>query len=212
VRGTLAPWQIPFAPVNGRLGSGRSGNHASRKRHQRLSAVRKELTLNTSISSLPTSTEPLVDALATRLRHADLIGWAQITARAEELGLSFEGLRLLLALTTGNGPSRVSDLAHISGLPLDAAYPAIQHLRGRGYVREKRRQYSLNEDGRELVAILDAAHREGIQAYVDQLDPRERQRLAEVLRDHADKCARSPMPIFRSRACAHLGAPIRWTL
>jgi DNA-binding MarR family transcriptional regulator len=136
--------------------------------------------VNPSTSRLPTSTEPLVDAIATRVRNVDLIGWAQITARAEELGLSFEDLRLLLALTTRNGPSSVSDLARSSGLSLDAAYPAIHHLRGRGYVREERRQYSLSEDGRELVAILDAAHREGIQAYVDQLDPRERQRLHEA--------------------------------
>lgn len=139
--------------------------------------------MNASTSRLPSSTDPLVDALAKRLRSADLIGWAQITARAEELGLSFEDLRLLLALTTRNGPSGVSDLASLSGLPLDAAYPAVNHLHGRGYVREERRRYSLTEDGRELVAVLDAAHREGIQAYVDQLDPRERQRLGEVLLD-----------------------------
>jgi DNA-binding MarR family transcriptional regulator len=47
-------------------------------------------------------------------------------------------------------------------------------------LREERRRYSLSEDGRELVAILDAAHREGIQAYVDQLDPGERQPLEEA--------------------------------
>jgi DNA-binding MarR family transcriptional regulator len=136
--------------------------------------------VNASNTRSPTSTEPLVEAIATRLRYADLIGWAQITARAEELGLSFEDLRLLLALTARNGPSTVSDLARISGLSLQAAYPAVSHLRGRGYLREERRQYSLSEDGRELVAILEAAHREGIQAYVDQLDPRERQRLDEA--------------------------------
>jgi DNA-binding MarR family transcriptional regulator len=136
--------------------------------------------VNPSTGRSPTSTEPLVEAIATRLRQVDLISWAQITARAEELGLSFEDLRLLLALNTRNGPSSVSDLARLSGLSLDAAYPAIHHLRRRGYVREERRQYSLSEDGRDLVALLDAAHREGIQAYVDQLDPRERQRLNEA--------------------------------
>jgi DNA-binding MarR family transcriptional regulator len=125
-------------------------------------------------------TEPLVEAIATRIRNVDLIGWAQITARAEEHGLSFEDLRLLLALTTRDGPSSVSDLARISGLSLNAAYPAMHHLHGRGVVGEERRQYALSEDGRELVALLDAAHREGIQAYVDQLDPPERQRLGEA--------------------------------
>jgi DNA-binding MarR family transcriptional regulator len=137
--------------------------------------------VDTSASPVPTSTERLVEALTTRLRRADLIGWAQITARAEELGLSFENLRLLLALAVKDGPCSVSDLSRRSGLSLDAAYPAVHNLRARGYVREEQRQYSLSEDGRELVAILDAAHREGIQAYVDQLDPRERQQLAEVL-------------------------------
>ncbi len=131
-------------------------------------------------SRLPRSSDPLVEALATRLRRVDLIAWARIAAWAEKLELSFEDLRLLLALTIKDGPSSASDLAGTSGLSLDAAYPAIHDLRGRGYLREERRRYSLSEDGRELVAILDAAHREGIQAYVDQLDPRERQALEEA--------------------------------
>jgi DNA-binding MarR family transcriptional regulator len=132
---------------------------------------------------MTTSTDSLVDALAERLRRADLIGWAQITARAEELGLSFEDLRVLLALAVKDGPFNVSDIARSSGLSLDAAYPAVHELRGRGYLREERRQYSLSEDGRDLVAQMDAAHREGVQAYVDQLDPRERERLAEALQN-----------------------------
>jgi hypothetical protein len=37
--------------------------------------------------------------------------------------------------------------------------------------------YSLSPRGQELVAMLDATHREGIQAYVDQLDPDDRRRL-----------------------------------
>ena len=131
-------------------------------------------------SPLPRPSEPLVEALATRLRRVDLIGWAQIAAWAEKLELSFEDLRLLLALTTKDGPSTVSDLARISGLSLDAAYPAIHLLHGRGYLLEQRRQYSLSDDGRELVASLDAAHRDGIQAYVDQLDPHERRALDEA--------------------------------
>ncbi len=129
---------------------------------------------------LPRSDEALVEALATRLRRADLISWARIAASAEKLELSFEDLRLLLALTIQDGPSSVSDLAALSGFSLDTAYPAIHDLRGRGYLREERRRYSLSEEGRELVAILDAAHREGIQAYVDQLDPGERQSLEEA--------------------------------
>ena len=138
--------------------------------------------MSASTRRVPTSTEPLVEALASRLQCVDLIGWAQITARAEKLGLSFADLRLLLALTTRNGLSSASALARISGFSLDAAHPALHHLRSRGYVREERRRYSLSEDGRELVAMVHAAYREGIQAYVDGLDPRDRKWLAEAMR------------------------------
>jgi len=139
--------------------------------------------VNASTSRFPASSEPLIEALATRLHCVDLVSWGEITMRAEELALSFEDLRLLLALTTRDGPSGVRDLARISGLSLQAAYPAVSRLRGRGYLREvSRGRYSLSEDGRELVDILDAAHREGIQAYVDGLDTSEREWLDEAIR------------------------------
>ena len=120
-----------------------------------------------------TSTDPLVEALATRLRLMDLVGWQRIATWAEQSELSFEDLRLLLALAVmDDGPAAVSELADLAGFSLDAAYPAAHRLRGRGYLREERRQYALSQQGQELVAKLDAAHREGIQAYVDQLDAR----------------------------------------
>jgi DNA-binding MarR family transcriptional regulator len=130
-----------------------------------------------------TATDPLVEALATRLRLMDLIGWQRIATWAEESGLSFEDLRLLLALALklDDGPATVSDLAELAGFSLDVAYPATHSLRRRGYLHEERRQYSLSEQGQELVARLDAAHREGIQAYVDTLEPEERQRLRDAL-------------------------------
>jgi DNA-binding MarR family transcriptional regulator len=126
-----------------------------------------------------TSTDPLVEVLATRLRRLDLVGWQRIATWAEESELSFEDLRLLLALAfkIDDGPATVSELADLAGLPLEVAYPATHRLRGRGYLREERRQYSLSQQGQELVAMLDAARREGIQAYVDQLDPDESRRL-----------------------------------
>jgi DNA-binding MarR family transcriptional regulator len=126
-----------------------------------------------------TSTDSLVEALATRLRRMDLVGWKRIAAWAEESGLSFEDLRLLLALAVkmDDGPAAVSELADLAGFPLDIAYPATHRLRGRGYLREEGRHYSLSEQGRELVAGLDATHRQGIRAYVDQLDPNDRQQL-----------------------------------
>jgi DNA-binding MarR family transcriptional regulator len=129
-----------------------------------------------------TSTDPLVEVLATRLRLMDLVGWQRIATWAEESELSFEDLRLLLALALkmDHGSAAVSELADLAGFSLDVAYPATHRLRGRGYLREERRQYSLSQQGQELVAKLDAAHREGIQAYVDQLDPEEQQRLREA--------------------------------
>jgi DNA-binding MarR family transcriptional regulator len=126
-----------------------------------------------------TSTDPLVEVLATRLRRLDLIGWQRIAAWAEESELSFEDLRLLLALAVkmDDGSTSISDLAELAGFSLDVAYPAIHRLRGRGYLSEERRQYALSEQGQDLVARLDAVHREGIQAYVDQLDLDDRRQL-----------------------------------
>ena len=127
-----------------------------------------------------TDTDPLVEVLATRLRLVDLIGWQRIATWAEQSELSFEDLRMLLALAVkmDDGPAAVSELADLAGFSLDVAYPATHRLRGRGYLREERRQYSLTQQGEELIARLDAAHREGIQEYVDQLDRDERQRLS----------------------------------
>jgi DNA-binding MarR family transcriptional regulator len=126
-----------------------------------------------------TSSDPLVEVLVTRLRVLDLVGWQRIAAWAEESGLSFEDLRLLLAcaLKVDDGPVAVSELGELAGFPLEVAYPATHSLRRRGYLVEEGRHYSLSEKGKELVATLDAAHREGIRAYVDQLDPNERQQL-----------------------------------
>jgi hypothetical protein len=129
-----------------------------------------------------TSTDPLVEALATRLRLIDLISWQRIATWAEESELSFEDLRLLLALALkiDDAPATVSEVGELAGFSLDVAYPATHSLRRRGYLREERRQYSLSQQGQELVARLDAAHREGIQAYVDTLDRDERQRLCKA--------------------------------
>lgn len=129
-----------------------------------------------------TSTDPLVEAIAARLRVMDLVGWQRIATWAEESQLSFEDLRLLLALALKKteGPAAVSELAELAGFSLDVAYPAIHGLRRRGYLREERRHYSLSEQGEELVAMLDSAHREGIQAYVEQLDREEDQLLRDA--------------------------------
>jgi hypothetical protein len=126
-----------------------------------------------------TSPDPLVEVLVARLRVLDLVAWQQISAWAEESELSFEDLRLLLALAVkiDDGPVVISELAELAGFPLDIAYPTVHRLRGRGFLLEEQRHYSLSPQGQELVSRLDAAHREGIQAYVDQLDPDERPQL-----------------------------------
>jgi DNA-binding MarR family transcriptional regulator len=125
------------------------------------------------------STDPLVEALATRLRLIDVVAWQRIAAWAEEAGLSFADLRLLLALAqkVDDGPTEVTELARLAGFSLGTAYPAIRSLTGRGYLLEERRHYSLSEHGLKLVAAMDGTHREGIQTYVDRLDRDERERL-----------------------------------
>jgi DNA-binding MarR family transcriptional regulator len=130
-----------------------------------------------------TSNDQLVEALATRLRRMDLVGWQRVAAWAEQSELSFEDLRLLLALAVKDedGPASISELADLAGFSPEVAYPATHRLRGRGYLSEEGRQYSLSQHGRELVASLDAAHREGIRAYVDKLDPDERERIRKAL-------------------------------
>jgi DNA-binding MarR family transcriptional regulator len=129
-----------------------------------------------------TSTDSLVEVLATRLRLLDLIGWQRIAAWAEESELSFEDLRLLLALAlkADEGPTPVTELAELAGFSLDVAYPAIHGLRRRGYLHEERRLYSLSEEGRGLIAKLDEARREGIRAYVDTFDPEEAERFQKA--------------------------------
>jgi hypothetical protein len=130
-----------------------------------------------------TTTDPLVEALAARLRLVDIVAWQRIATWAEESELSFEDLRLLLALAAkmDDGPAHVSELAELAGFPLDVAYPATHRLRGRGYLREEQRRYSLSQEGQELVETLDAAHREGIQSYVHGLDRDERERISSAL-------------------------------
>jgi DNA-binding MarR family transcriptional regulator len=125
------------------------------------------------------STDQLVETLAIRMRRMDLVGWQSVTTWAEQSGLSFEDLRMLLALALkiDDDPVAVSELAGLAGFSLNAAYPAVHRLQDRGYVREDRRRYALSPRGQQLVAGLDTARREGIQAYVGALDREERARL-----------------------------------
>jgi DNA-binding MarR family transcriptional regulator len=129
--------------------------------------------------TVTTPTDPLVEVLATRLRVLDLMGWQRVAAWAEQADLSFEDLRLLIALAVkrDDGPTAISELAELAGFSVEKAYPVTHRLRGRGYLYEERRLYALSPEGLDLVAKLDASHREGIEAYVAQLDPDEIPRL-----------------------------------
>jgi DNA-binding MarR family transcriptional regulator len=128
------------------------------------------------------SNDALIEALAARLRVLDLIGWRRIATWAEQSELSFEDLRLVLAVAVkaDEGPVVISELAELAGFSLEVAYPATHRLQRRGYLSEEHRRFVLTEQGQELVARLDAAHREGIQAYVDQLEPDERELLEKT--------------------------------
>jgi DNA-binding MarR family transcriptional regulator len=129
---------------------------------------------------MTTATDPLVEVLSIRMRRMDLVAWQQIASWAEQFELSLESLRLLLAVKVCDGPAAVSELARLAGLSLHAAYPAIGGLRVRGYLHEERRRYALSDHGQDLTAALEAAHRDGIRAYVDELDPSERRQLDEA--------------------------------
>jgi hypothetical protein len=131
------------------------------------------------MSTDTTSTDPLVEVLATRLRVIDLVVWRRIATWAEESGLSFEHLRLLLALAAqANGkPVTISELGALAGLALDVAYPSTHTLHACGYLLEESRRYSLTQHGQELLAGFYGAHREGIEAYVQTIDGEERERL-----------------------------------
>jgi DNA-binding MarR family transcriptional regulator len=131
-------------------------------------------------TAIPTSTDPLVEELATRLRGTDLVAWQRITSWAEQFQLSFENLRVLLAMKVSGGPAAASELADLAGLSLHAAYPAIGDLWTRGYLREEHRRYILTQSGQDLIAALEAAHRDGVQTYVEGLDASERRRLEEA--------------------------------
>jgi len=60
-------------------------------------------------------------------------------------------------------------------------------------LREERRRYSPRPDGREVLAPIDAAHREGIKAYLDGLDAGDRKWLDEAIR----MSARTNTPLYR---------------
>jgi DNA-binding MarR family transcriptional regulator len=137
--------------------------------------------MNWVMSNDPASTDRLVEALATRLRRVDLVGWAQIVRWSEENGLALETVRLAIAFAAAEDESDAGALAELSGFSLNGVYPALHRFIDLGYAREVRRRYSLTDAGRDLVAAIDVAHLAGIRRYVEELPAAERDELQVAL-------------------------------
>ena len=135
-----------------------------------------------SRESAPSSPDRLTQEFDARLREVDLLVCARIMeswAQASEFSL--EETRLLLVLAAISGPSTAGQLAARSGISIDNVYPALGRLKQHGDVREDQRSYALTDVGEASVASLDAARREGIEAFVSDLDDDARRRLESAL-------------------------------
>ena len=130
----------------------------------------------------PSSLDRLIEELDARLQTVDLVVGTRVMASwAQASELSLEEARLLVVLATSSDPPNANQLATLSGIAIDHVYPALARLSQRGYTREKQRRYSLTGQGKESVACLEAARREGVAAYVSNLAPEDRRRLAAAL-------------------------------
>jgi DNA-binding MarR family transcriptional regulator len=128
------------------------------------------------------SPDRLVQEFEARLRHVELVVGARIMASwAEASELTLEEARLLLVLETGDGASSAGELAQVSGISIEAVYPALHRLVDRGDIREDHRRYSVTEAGERSLASLEAARRAGIQAYLSDLSAGERRELESAL-------------------------------
>jgi DNA-binding MarR family transcriptional regulator len=130
----------------------------------------------------PPVAEPLIEAFEARLREVELVVGARIMhAWADSARLSLEEARVLLALAAIRCPTPARQLAQLSGLAVAEIYPVPRRLAQYGLTHEEGRRYQLTDRGDESIAALAAARREGIAAYVGQLDAEERARLAQAL-------------------------------
>jgi DNA-binding MarR family transcriptional regulator len=125
--------------------------------------------------------DPLVSELETRLTELDLHVAARVADARTALGLSPEEARLLAVLATRTAGMTPSDLAQASGMAIGTVYPAVHRLRRHRYAHETMRRYSPTDAGRSAVASVEAARRAGIEAYVAQLAPDDRQRLEDTV-------------------------------
>ena len=124
----------------------------------------------------------LVVELERRLRGIAVIVSSFVGSWAASAQLQLVEAHVLVALADADRSTDAIELSAGSRVPLDAVYPALHRLTGRGYVHEEHHRYSLTAAGHLLVAALDRARREGIQSYIAQLSPDELLRLETVLR------------------------------
>jgi DNA-binding MarR family transcriptional regulator len=131
--------------------------------------------------------ERLIEAFEARLREVELVVGARIVASwAEGAELSLEEARLLLVTATMSRPASAGDLAELAGTSIEDAYPALGRLIERGEIREHERCYLLTEAGRQSIASLDAARRNGIVDYLSDLSPDDRHEVASALGVESD--------------------------
>jgi DNA-binding MarR family transcriptional regulator len=139
------------------------------------------------------SLERLIEELDARLPTVDLVVRTRVIASwAQTSELSLEEARLLVVLATSSDPPNANQLAALSGIDIDHVYPRLGRLSQRGYTRENQRRYSLTDQGKESVASLEAAGREGVAAYVSDLAPEDRRRLGTALGVDPARCRCSP--------------------
>ena len=106
---------------------------------------------------------------------------ASVVRWIEESNLDLHQARVLLALSTADGPMTAGEIAELSGLDVDSSYQAVHTLHGRGLTCEDARRHSLTERGGELMRDFAHARDEGVRAYVESLDTNEQRDLERVL-------------------------------
>jgi DNA-binding MarR family transcriptional regulator len=117
-----------------------------------------------------------------RLREVGLVVAVRVMRSWSDASeLTVEEAALLLALASRGQALGASELAELTGISVDEAYPVLHHMEGRGDVAEEHRRYSLTTAGQESVAALEAAGREGVAAFLGRLPDEERRRLDALL-------------------------------
>lgn len=132
-----------------------------------------------------TVSDDLIDAMAPLLAQQRQ-KWAE---RCHAHGLSLMGAHAL-ALLEMHGPMPMSRLADDLGVALPNATGIIGRLAERGIVDREHADadrrvvlVSLNDHGRRLIGEMEEARRGRIRRLVEELDPKQQERLLDAVRD-----------------------------